>query len=1084
MINNKITKIYKNRFKNKTGFLMMKLIFILLVASASLSSFAQQGITITGLVTDGGEPLPGVTVMLKGSTTVGTATDIDGRYSITVPNASAVLVFSYISYTTQEIPVGSRRVIDVDLEEQVKQIEEVVVVGYGVQKKESLVAAVTQASGEDLRRASSGSDLTTALSSQLPGVISLTSSGEPGGINTGESATSLYIRGQNTWNSTAPLVLVDGVERSMFGLDINEVEAITVLKDASATAVYGVKGANGVIIVTTKRGTEGKTKLTFNYTATGQTLSRVPQPLDSYAAMMAKNEIIEREVSLRPASWDNYVPYEVVARYRKPQSELDSYYFPNINWQEEMFKDIGFMHRLNLNAQGGNRSLMYFGSLAYLNEGDMFRIYDNGKGYTPSYAANRLNFRSNVDINITRTTKFRINMSGYFSQKNTNYNNSGSTSAADGWMWRAVYGLAPNLFPARYPDGTWGAYSEGGNNTVNPAAVAANLGVRRTRTINMMSDFRLEQDLSFITKGLTARASLSFDNSVQSEGGIYDASNHVRPGEEATNVSYTQIYPMQYVLYPDDESRWKVSLPVSTGDYDWYIRRWTINQEGYNTGDSYNWRSRLPLDRRLTYEMNLNYQRVFGLHTVGAMGVFKREEIGRGADWKNYREDWVFRGTYEYDARYMLEFNGAYNGSEKFGPGYRFAFFPSLAVAYYISNEKFFDVKWVDRLKLRYSIGKVGSDAAGNRYLYEQMFAYGGASRQAWATDQVSPYTYYYISNIANPYAKWEETVKTNYGLEFGMMRNLVTLAFDYFTEDRTDILIVGTSRSIPPYFGYAPPAANLGHVKAKGYEIELGLNKNIQDVSLWAKIFFTHTNNKVIFRDDPKEAEPHMKAQGFSLGQNKRVLNTGYFYNNWDEVWASTPTETNDLQKLPGYYDLIDYDGDGIISNTFDSAPVAYSEVPKNLGSFTLGAAWRGVNFQIQFFGGHNANRYIGWGHYSNDTDIVWDHVADYWSKDNPNATSFLPRWKTQAQNIGHYYLYDASYVRLQNIEIGYSFAKTEWAKKAGLNNLRVYLNGNNVYLWSKLPDDRETTDSRGSATGGAYPNLKRFNLGFEISF
>jgi len=1079
MINNN-KKNFKNRLTDKTVFLKMMLAFIFW--ASSITGFAQQGINITGTVSDTSDPLTGVNVVVKG-TGIGIVTDINGKYEINVPNKNSVLVFSFLGYVTKEISVGNNRVIDVKLAEDVQAIDEVVVVGYGAQKKESLVAAVTQATGEDLRRASSGSDLTTSLSSQLPGVISLSSSGEPGGIATGESATNIYIRGQNTWNASSPLILVDGVERPLFGLDVNEVESISVLKDASATAVFGVKGANGVILVTTKRGADGKTKLSLNYTATGQMLSKVPETLDSYAAMMAKNEIIEREVSLRPASWDNYIPYEIIQHYKKPQSELDSYYFPNINWRDQMFKNMGLMHRINLNIQGGNKLIKYFGSLAYIHEGDMMKHYTNNKGYDPSYAADRLNFRSNIDFNITSTTKFSANLYGLYSQKNTNYNNNGSTSSADEWMWRAVYGLAPNLFPAQYPDGTWGAYAEGGNNTVNPAAAFANLGVRKTRTVQMMSDFKLNQDLKFITQGLSALLSISFDDSVQSEGGIWDANNHVRPGEEASNVPYTQIYPIQYILHPDDPSKYLYKLPVSTGDYDWYVRPWTINQEDFNLGVNYNWRSTYPLSRRLNYLAQLNYSRLFGLHNVGALGVFKREEYSQGAEFKHYREDWVFRLSYDYDQRYMLEFNGAYNGSEKFGPAYRFAFFPSFALAYYLSNEKFFKVNWIDRLKLRYSIGKVGDDRAGGRYLYDQMYSYGGNARLNWATNEVDSYTFYKIANIANPYARWEQSWKTNYALEYGMLKNLVSLNFDYFTEDNNDILIDGSGRSIPPYFGFTPPPANLGHMKVKGFELELGINKTIQHVSLWTKFTMTHAKNKVIYRDDPKLAADYMKSQGYPLNQNKRVLNTGYFYNNWDDVWASAPTETNDLQKLPGYYDLIDYDGNGVISNTFDAAPVGYAEVPQNTGSLSFGAGYKGLNFSIQFFGANNANRWIPWTNYANDTDILWSHVADYWSKDNPNATSFLPRWKTQAQNIGHYYLYDASYVRLQNTELSYTL-KSAWAKKANLNNVKIYLNGNNLVFWSKLPDDRETTNSRGSATNGAYPNLKRINLGIDIQF
>ncbi|MDR1172162.1 MAG: TonB-dependent receptor [Bacteroidales bacterium] len=1059
-----------------------------MVFMLSAPLYGQDARQITGVVKSAdGETMPGVNVVERG-TTNGIATNIDGQYSIRVPNNdTVVLIFSSVGYDRQEITIGNLRTVNVVMNESSQQLDEVVVVGYGIQSKASVVGSIVQASGDDLKRAVSGSDITAALSSQLPGVISLTSSGEPGGILTGESSTNLYIRGQNTWNNSGPLVLVDGVERPLMSVDPNEVESVSVLKDASATAVYGVKGANGVLLITTKRGIEGKTKLSVNYTATGIMLSKLPGMLDSYDALMAKNEMIEREVSLREASWADYTPYEVVARYKYRQSPEDKYIFPNVDWKDEMFKKMGFQHRVNVNAQGGNKTIKYFGQLSYLYEGDMMKKYDNGKGYDPSYAANRFNFRSNIDVNLTSTTKFKMNLAGSFSQKNTNYNNTGSTGRADQWMWAAVYGLAPDLFPAQYPDGYWGAYSEGGNNTVNPAAVVANMGVRKARETQLQSNFVLEQDLKMITKGLNAAVTLAFDNRIRSEGGIYDVANHGRPGEEATNIAYRQIYPSRYLENPDDESYYTVYLPASSGDYDWYVRPWSIRQEGVATGLENSWTSRLPVDRFLMYQFQLTYARKFGSHSVGATGVFKREESAKGAEFKRYREDWVFRVTYDYASRYMFEFNGAYNGSEKFGPGYRFDFFPSLGLGWYISNERFFsNIKWVDRLKVRYSIGIAGADDAGGRYLYEQQYAYGGAAHLVYNANNNSPYSFYRIASKANPDARWEQALKTNYGLEFGILKNLVSLSFDYFTENRTDILIAGNNRSVPVYYGFSPPAVNSGQVKSNGFEIELGLNKSInKDIDVWAKFSLTHTRNKVIFRDDPPLADDHMKAQDFRIGQNKRVLNTGYFYNNWDEVWASAPTETNDLQKLPGYYDQIDYDGNGVISSTYDSAPVGYSEVPENTGSLTLGASYRGLSFTIQFFGANNSNRYIGWDNYRNNTNVVYDHVGNYWSKDNPNASSFLPRWQTYAENIGHYYLYDASFIRLQNVELGYSFSNAGWAKKAGISNLRIFMNGNNLFFWSKLPDDRQTTYSgAGSATEGSYPSTRRINLGVEISF
>src|SRR5690606_18359829 len=487
---------------------------------------------------------------------------------------------------------------------------------------------------------------------------------EPGGITTGESATSIFIRGQSTWNGGQPLVLVDNVERSMNNIDPNEVASISVLKDASATAVFGVKGANGVILITTKRGQQGKTKLSFNYTTTAKMVSKTPDKLDSYEAMMAKNEMIEREGVLNEPYWGAYVPYDIVTRYRMPQSPEYARIYPNVDWTKAVFKDVGFSHRATLSARGGSKAVQYFGSLAYLHEGDMFRDYDNGKGYKPNYNFSRFNFRSNIDVNITRTTKLKLNLAGFYSQKNTNFNNEGSTGRADHWMWSSAYFLAPNLFLPQHEDGLWGAYQEGGNNTVNPLVVIYNIGIRETRTTQLNSDFTLEQDLGFITKGLKAAGSFFYDNSIRSEGGIYDNANSVRPGEAATNVAFKQIYPMLYKGPDQDPSEYTVYLPISDDEYDLILRPWTIRQEAIIAA---NWAGYIPVDRRMMYQFQLNYARTFNDHNVTAMGLVKREEFARGSMFKNFREDWVFRATYDYKTKYLFEVNGAYNGSEQFG---------------------------------------------------------------------------------------------------------------------------------------------------------------------------------------------------------------------------------------------------------------------------------------------------------------------------------------------------------------------------------------------------------------------------------
>ena len=1026
---------------------------------------------LSGTVKDSkGLPLPGASVLVKG-TTIGTITDIDGNFRLSAPTDAKTLVFSFIGMKSQELPIAGGTAFNVMLAEENVGLEEVVAVGYGVQKKESIVGSIVQTTNEQLKRTGNVTDLKQALTGLLPGVTTITSSGEPGGTGTGNSATSIFIRGRNTWNGGQPLILVDGVERSMDNLDVSEVESISVLKDASATAVFGVKGANGVILITTKRGTISKPKLSFSYNATALSISKVPEKLDSYNALLIKNEIIEREVVLNKPSWADYTPEQIVERYKLPQSPVNAIIYPNVNWKEALFKDISMSHRAALNIQGGTGFVNYFGSVTYLHEGDMFKEYNNNKGYKPNYNFDRFNFRSNLDFKLTSTTNFKVDLAGYFSQKNRNYNWYVTNTETNRAAWASIYLMPPDGYLPQYDDGRWGNSTTKVSSLGNPVESVYNSGILENRAVELNADFTLEQKLDFVTKGLSAKASVFYDNNLITEGGIIDLYSDI--SNTAEKIIFSELYtgPDQN---PNEYTR-NIPLQGGTNQFDWVVIPWTIKPETVLSS----------VKRRMMYQFQINYSRKFGLHNVGATGVFKREEYALGNMFKNYREDWVSRLTYDYDTRYLFEANGAYNGSEKFGPGNRFEFFPSLALGWNVSNEKFFKIDWISRLKLRYSIGVVGDDSDGSRWAYDSQYSYGGAARMSQDIKLTSPYTWYSESVVGNPDIHWEKARKSNYGLEIGLLDNLVSVNYDYFTEDRTDILLSGSSRAIPPYFGVNPPSANLGKVKSKGYEIELKLNKSTSyDLHYWATLSFTHTANKVLEKDDPALLASYLKSEGYPIGQSRTTVRAG-FYNNWDEVYASVPTETNDLGKLPGDYNLLDFNADGVIKTSGDVIPYGYSEVPENTCSFSLGADYKGFSLMLQFYGVNNVSRDASLRYFYSQNDVLFKNiVSDSWSKDNQDASSFLPRWKSQGQNIGDYFLCDASYLRLKTAEIAYKF-RGDLVKKLGLSTLRIFINGNNLGFWSKLPDDREATwTGESSVVIGTYPTPKRLNLGVELTF
>jgi TonB-linked SusC/RagA family outer membrane protein len=1035
---------------------------------------------ITGKVTDAsGEPLPGVTIIVKG-TTQGTVTNVDGEFSFRIPLEAKILQFSFVGMEMQEVPIGERTTFSIVLEEATIGLEEVIAVGYGIQKKESVVGSISQVDNEDLRASGNVPDIRQALTGQIPGITTITSSGEPGGVRSGGSGTEIFIRGKTSWNASQPLILVDGVERSMENLDASEVESISVLKDASATAVFGVKGANGVIMITTKRGTTKKPTFSASYTTTGKMLSKVPERMESFNAIMIRNEAIERETPLREESWGEYIPYEIAFLHKRPQLPEHVAIFPNVDWQKAVWKDLGFSHRANLNIQGGTRLVRYFASFSFLNEGDMFRDdYDNNKGYEPSFDYNRFNFRSNLDFKLTKTTTLTTNISGNYNQKNNTWIGSG-TGNWDHLLWNSVYLMAPDLYIPQHPDGRWGYSSIVTRH--NPIASVYNTGILNTRTTQLNLDVKLEQELDFITEGLTAKASIFYDNSISSEGGLYDVAANAVP-QSQFNTPGKVIHWDRYEGPEQDPSEYTEDIPQEfpSNQFDWIVRPWYLRSE--QVGPTF-WANWIPITRRSMYEFQLNYGRRFGVHNVGAMGVFKREEYARGTMFPKFREDWVFRATYDYDSKYLFEVNGAYNGSEQFGPDYRFDFFPSMAVGWFVSRENFFKVDWVDHLKLRFSTGLVGDDNLGSaRWLYNDQYSVGGRSRFGWPTWSYSPYTRSRESVVGNPEIRWEKALKNNFGMDLGLFKNMLSVVFDYYTEDRSDIFIPGSARSVPPFFGIAPPPANLGQVKSQGYEFELNYRKRVNnDFSYWGKFSFAHNTNEVIFRDDPLLEADHLKNEGFPIGQI-RSLKATEFYNNWDEVYASVPMEINDLQKLPGFYNLLDFDGDGVIKSANDAVPIGYTEEPQNTYNYTLGASYKGFSAMVQFYAVNNASRSVPLSNFNSGTNVVFDHVKDYWSKDNQDATSFLPRWKTSGQNIGDYYIYDASYIRLQTAEIAYSLNK-QLIKTLGLSDFQVFLNGTNLFFWSKLPDDRESARAGASAANGAYPTVKRINLGIKVNF
>lgn len=1001
---------------------------------------------ITGKITDDkGLPLGEVTIAERGTNNI-TMSKADGTFTITVVNEKAVLVISHIGYTAQEVAVKGRQRIDVRLMLSSLSMDSTIVVGYGKQKKQSLVGAISQVKGDVLQRAGGVSSLGAALTGNLPGVITVATQGTPGGED-----PKIYIRGQSTWNNSDPLVLVDGIERPMNSVDIGSVETISVLKDASATAVFGVKGANGVILITTKRGREGRAEIRFTGNATVKVPSKLASKYDAYDAIKVRDQAIERELGISPSSWYSYVPYAELDKYRHPANQAEAERYPNIDWQDQLVKNHVMSYNGSLNVSGGSPLVKYFTSIDYLHEGDIIKKIDNGKSYKPGYGFDRVNARTNLDFNLTKSTVLSANLAGSYGVKQDAY-------GQDSWeyrIWQSIYNNAPNLYYPRYSDGGWGYFPLETVSTINSLAVMGNNGVRKTTTTRITTDFTLRQDLSAILKGLAAKGTLSFDNSFVSQGGIYDNGN----------IQQEYIDPVT--------GEKKNSQYLGTNQFDWIPPRWNPNVDAVQNGSTY---------RKLFYQLQVDYARRFGKHDVTAMGMFSRDKYATGSEFEHFREDWVSRVTYNYDGRYFAEFNGAYNGSEKFGPNYRFAFFPSAAAGWMISNERFLqDQTILNTLKLRASYGQVGNDNVNGRWLYMTTWTYGGNTPLGASAGQNSPYAWWAEArtSVGNPDIRWEKVTKANFGLDYALWNGLLSGSVEVFNDYRTDILLAGNSRSVPSYFGVQPATANVGKVRNKGYEFELRVSKTLpKGIRLWANFAMTHAKDKIIEAEDALLLDDYQKRAGKSIGQAYSYVSGG-FYNTWDEVYGSTKLNTNDDQKLPGNLNMIDYNGDGVVDNK-DIVPYGYPERPQNTYNATVGVEWKGFSAFVQFYGVNNINRYLqlvsfsGQYHYDN----VYKQ-GTYWTKDNPNADVPMPRYASVMPYYGTTYLYDGSYLRLKNAEVAYTF-KLSQLKHIGINALRLYVNGDNLILWTKMPDDREV--SMGAAT--AYPTIRRFNMGCNLTF
>ena len=908
----------------------MCLLFLSLLLSPPL--LWGQNHSIKGQIVDAksNEPLIGVNITVEG-TSNGTISDVDGHFTLTA-TPDAVLKISYIGYREILLKVADlKKDAIISLEEDSKQLEEVVVVGYGVQKKVTSVGSITQTGGNELMKGGSVNSVSEALQGKLNGVVAINSSGMPG-----DNEVKMYIRGKSTWDNTDPLVLVDGIERNMNDVDMNEIESISVLKDASATAVYGVRGGNGVILITTKRGTDTAPVINFsaNYTFKSPTTSM--KLADHVTAMQAYNMAMAND-----ASWDKLIPQSTIDAWSRAYAEgnYGAYndVFPYVNWWDELITG-GFTQNYNINIRGGTDYMKYFASAGYQGDGDIYDLKKNDD-FDPRHTYKRYNWRSNFDFNFTKSTKLSINIAGSMGYRNKSIDNDSP--------FNRILTESTSDHPIMYSDGNWGDDEE-----KNPVANMNLGGAKLRKTFQGWYDASLEQKLDFITKGLKVAAKVSYSSSSTTNTDVYRGGGSADQALKSI-VRYHRVYDyanpvvntdgtITYPMIEDKRLPTSESVPLPPG-----VTMW----DGL---DAYT--------RRFYYEFSVAYNRSFNDHNVSALALVNRkiyderytENNTQYMRFPNYNEDWVGRVTYNWKERYLTEMNISYTGSEKFARGERFGLFPSFSLGWRLSEEPFIKKsigKVLTNAKFRYSWGKVGSDAGAKRWNYIQQFTSDGnitlgtdASGQIWGP-------LYHEGDVANLNSTWEKSTKQNLGIEIGLW-NKLDITLDLFDEKRKDILMEPQTTSF--ITGAKFNALNIGSTKNHGLELELHYNDKIgSDFRYHVGFTLASSENRVVFRDDPVNGPDHLKEAGKPIGHQNRYLAVGN-YETIDDVFNNAQTGSiNSVapgQVVPGDFIYIDFDSNGIL-NGQDKVAVDELNYPLHTYGLNLGFDWKGLSFSAMFY-------------------------------------------------------------------------------------------------------------------------------------
>ena len=1017
---------------------------------------------ISGRVTDiKGEPLIGVNVTVDGDAN-GSITNMDGLYEIFVTKKSVVLKFTYIGFKTSEIRTNaSTNIYDVTLEEQVNELEETVIVGYGTQRKISNIGAQSSMKMEDIKTPSAS--LTTTLAGRLAGVVAVQRTGEPG-----KDAADIWIRGISTPNTSSPLVLVDGVERSFNDIDPEDIESLTTLKDASATAVYGVRGANGVILIKTKPGKVGKPTVSADYYESFTRFTKMVDLADGITYMNAANEAMRNDGIATKYTED---------QIRNTIAGKDPYLYPNVDWLKEIFNDWGHNRRVNVNVRGGSEKVAYYASVSYFNETGMTVTDKNIDTYDSKMKYSRYNFTTNLNIDVTPTTKVEIGAQGYLGE-----GNYPAISSAD------LYNAAMSISPVEYPKMFFvngEAFVPGtstNNNFNNPYSQATRRGYDNLTKNQIYSNLRVTQNLDMLTKGLKLTAMYAFD--------VY---NEIHVHQDRAESTYNFL---------------DTSVP-----YD--MNGQPILQRIYEGSNVLSYKQETSGNKKTYLEASLNYDRTFNDdHRVSALFLFNQQSKllypkGTLEDAIPYRMMGIAgRATYSWKDRYFAEFNIGYNGAENFSPKHRFGTFPAFGVGWVVSNEKFWQPlsKAVSFLKIRYTDGKVGnSEVSDRRFMYlDQMKENGdygykfGPNGTKWAG--------YETVNMAVDLI-WEESRKQDLGIDLKLFNDDLSIVFDLFKERRENILLK-REHSMPSFLGYntSAPYGNIGIIENKGFDGTIEYNKRInKDWVIALRGNVTFNKDKWIQGELPEQKYEWMNQYGHNINGVKGYVAEGLFTQaEIDDMarWESLSDANKAITPKPfasqfgtvkaGDIKYKDLNNDGQI-DAYDQTYISRGDVPTTVYGFGFTVGWKDLSVGMMFQGvagaervlnGSSVNPFNGGGGSGN----LYSNIGDRWTEENPDQNAFYPRLSYGSEttsNINNFqkstwWVRNMNFLRLKTLQISYNLPKP-WVNKVHLKNAAVYVMGTNLFTLSrfKLWDPELNTDN-----GASYPNTTSYSVGINFTF